>query len=92
MVTKTANETTSTEEVEEEVPTGRKKRARKPNSFIFNEDYESTDHVGHTFLQSEFKNLSEDVKVDFLKHAVNKFKATGDTKLVDRYCTGVVFT
>ena len=91
MVTRTCEEHEEAENVEAEVPAGRQKRARKPNPNIFNKDFESTDHVGHSFLQSEFEDLSEDLKVEFLMHAINEFKATGDTKLVYRYCTGVVF-
>ena len=59
-------------------PYGRGKRVKKPNK-------------SYSFLQTEFKYLSEEERESFLNHAWNEYKISGKTNMLERYTTGVVF-
>ena len=49
-------------------------------------------HAKYAFLQTEYTKLDEETKDLFLRTAMHEFKATGNTKLVQRYATGFIFT
>ncbi|GFH50261.1 hypothetical protein CTEN210_06737 [Chaetoceros tenuissimus] len=67
-----------------EEATGRGHRNRKPNSKYYNDSY--------TFLQTPFEELEVDDRKEFFKHATDTYMAEGDTRLLQRFITGFVFT
>lgn len=64
--------------------TGRGHRTRRPNSKYYNESF--------SFLQTPFEELKVDDRKEFFKHATDAYMTNGDTRLLQRFITGFVFT
>ncbi|GFH55457.1 hypothetical protein CTEN210_11933 [Chaetoceros tenuissimus] len=64
--------------------TGLGHRTRKPNSKYYNESF--------SFLQTPFEELEVDDRKEFFKHATDSYMTNGDTRLLQRFITGFVFT
>jgi len=72
------------DDVEEEPPTmGRGHRAKRPNVKI--------PHAEFAFLQTPFEKLNNDLHFQFMQQAIKDVKEKGDTTLLCKYVTDLVF-
>ncbi|CAK9034338.1 CCHC-type domain-containing protein, partial [Durusdinium trenchii] len=66
---------------------GRNSRERVPNPRYFGDDY-----VNFQFLQNTFESLDEDSRAKYLEYALEDYRMSGKTTLVERFLTGVILT
>jgi AAA ATPase containing von Willebrand factor type A (vWA) domain len=71
----------------DEATAGRESRERVPNPKYFGDDY-----VNFQFLQSTFESLNEDARAQYLEYALDDYRMSGKTTLVERFLTGVILT
>jgi Histone chaperone involved in gene silencing len=72
---------------EEEETLGRGNRDRVPNPKYFGDEY-----MNLQFLQNSFETLNEESRAQYLQYALDDYRMSGKTTLVERFLTGVILT